>query len=86
MSQVSTILVYGKPNCVQCKATVRALEKADADYDYLDVSTDSALFDYLASQGVSQMPFVEVVEAQDGEGVVVDSWSGFNPDKIKEYV
>ena len=31
-----TITVYTKPNCVQCKATFRALDKAGIDYTAVD--------------------------------------------------
>lgn len=32
------------------------------------------------------MPHVEIVETVDGVKSVKDSWSGFQPDKIDEYV
>ena len=34
------ITVYPKPNCVQCNATYRALDKAGLSYQTVDISLD----------------------------------------------
>ena len=36
------IIVYSKPNCVQCNATYRALDKRGISYDVVDVTEDAA--------------------------------------------
>ena len=68
------ITVYSKPNCVQCNATYRALDKAGLDYRTVDVSVDDEALNRVKSLGYAQAPVV-VVGA--------DHWSGFRPDKIK---
>lgn len=69
------ITVYSKPNCVQCTATKRALDKAGLIYEVIDISTDDQARDQLAARGFQSAP---VVFAGD------DSWSGFRPERIKE--
>ena len=68
------ITVYSKPNCVQCNATYRALDKAGVSYETVDVTADAEALAQVKSLGYAQAPVV--VAGQD-------HWSGFRPDKIK---
>lgn len=79
---MAQVIVYSKPQCVQCKATTRALDKQGLAYKSIDVTESPDHFDYLKGLGVLQMPYVEVVDAEDSSSVK-DSWTGFNPEKIK---
>ncbi|WP_194948857.1 glutaredoxin-like protein NrdH [Actinomyces trachealis] len=72
-----TITVYSKPNCVQCSATYRALDKAGLPYETVDISVDTEALEQVKSLGYAQAP---VVMAGG------DHWSGFRPDKIKAVV
>lgn len=72
-----TITVYSKPNCVQCTATYRALDKAGVEYSVIDISEDPDARDYVLSLGHLQAPVVMAA----GE-----HWSGYRPDKIKAVV
>ncbi|MBV7363104.1 glutaredoxin-like protein NrdH [Actinomycetaceae bacterium TAE3-ERU4] len=72
-----TITVYSKPNCVQCTATYRALDKQGAQYTVVDLSQDEKALDYVRSLGHAQAP---VVVAGDL------NWAGFRPDMIKRVV
>lgn len=69
-----SITLYTKPNCVQCNATKRALDKQGLDYETVDLTEDVNALDHIKGLGFQQAP---VVFAGD------DSWSGFRPDKIK---
>ena len=71
---MSRITVYTKPNCVQCTATFKALDKAGITYAKVDISVDAEARDYVMALGYLQAP---VVMAGD------DHWSGFRPDRIK---
>lgn len=71
------ITVYSKPNCVQCNATYRALDKAGLDYATVDVSEDAQALAQVKALGYAQAPVVVAGE---------DHWSGFRPDKIKALV
>ncbi|KGF04629.1 MAG: glutaredoxin-like protein NrdH [Actinomyces urogenitalis] len=68
------ITVYSKPNCVQCNATYRALDKAGLEYSTVDISVDVEALEQVKALGYTQAP---VVMAGG------DHWSGFRPDKIK---
>ena len=71
---MSRITVYTKPNCVQCTATFKALDKAGITYEKVDISVDVEARDYVMALGYLQAP---VVVAGD------EHWSGFRPDRIK---
>ncbi|MDO4901889.1 glutaredoxin-like protein NrdH [Actinomyces sp.] len=68
------ITVYSKPNCVQCSATYRALDKAGLSYETVDITLDAEALEQVRSLGYAQAPVVMA----GGE-----HWSGFRPDKIK---
>lgn len=70
-----TVTVYGKPGCVQCTATMRALDAAGVAYSEVDVSTDNAAREHVKELGFFQAP---VVECDD------TAWSGFRPDLIDQ--
>lgn len=72
-----SVTVYSKPACVQCNATVRALDKAGIDYSIIDITQDEQARDYVMSLGYLQAPIVVAGE---------DHWSGFRPDRIRELV
>ena len=72
------ITVYSKPNCVQCTATYRALDKAGVEYTVIDISQDADARDYVMSLGYLQAP---VVVLADGH-----HWSGFKDREIKAAV
>ena len=68
------ITVYSKPNCVQCSATYRALDKAGLVYRTVDVALDVEALEQVRALGYAQAPVVVAGE---------DHWSGFRPDRIK---
>lgn len=70
--------LYSKPNCQQCRMTVRklaALGVRESDYTTVDVSKDEAAFKYVT----------ETLNHQQAPVVVVDTttqpvhWSGYVP-------
>ena len=68
------ITIYSKPNCVQCTATYRAMDKAGLSYETVDISLDAQALEQVKSLGYAQAPVVVAGE---------DHWSGFRPYKIK---
>jgi len=67
------VTVYTKPNCVQCDATKRQMDKLGIKYATVDITEDKAAYDMIISKGFQAAP---VVITDD------DAWSGFNLDKI----
>lgn len=51
-----TITVYTKPNCVQCNATYKALDKEGIAYNKVDISLDDDARDYVMALGYLQAP------------------------------
>ncbi|GAB3192036.1 glutaredoxin-like protein NrdH [Nesterenkonia suensis] len=72
---MTDVVVYSKPQCVQCTATYRALDKAGITYEVVDIMQDDEAYAYVQSLGVMQAP---VVVAGD------EHWSGFRPDLIAQ--
>lgn len=70
-----SVTVYSKPACVQCNATVRALDKKGITYNVIDMSQDMEALEQVRAMGYMQAPVVMAGE---------DHWSGFRPDKIAE--
>ncbi|MGV8927708.1 MAG: glutaredoxin-like protein NrdH [Ewingella sp.] len=68
-----SITIYSKPDCVQCHATYRALDKHGIAYEVIDLTEDAAALGQVRAMGYQQVP---VIVAGD------DHWSGFRPDKI----
>ncbi|MGC5225120.1 glutaredoxin-like protein NrdH [Micromonospora sp. DT81.3] len=68
------LTIYSKPGCVQCTATMRALDSAGIAYRVIDLTTDAAALDRLKSDGYLQAPVIESAG---------DIWTGFRPDKIE---
>ncbi|GCE40991.1 Glutaredoxin-like protein NrdH, required for reduction of Ribonucleotide reductase class Ib [Rhodococcus wratislaviensis] len=68
-----TVTVYTKPDCVQCNATHRALDKEGVDYSIVDLTENPSARDRVMGLGYLQAP---VVVAGD------QHWSGFRPDRI----
>ena len=52
------VTVYTKPGCPQCRATVRALDRAELAYRLVDLTEDSDARDYLLSLGYLAAPVV----------------------------
>ncbi len=67
--------VYTKPNCVQCDATKRMMDKLGVEYTTIDIAANPEELDKLIQMGYKSAP---VVITND------DSWAGFQPDKISD--
>jgi glutaredoxin-like protein NrdH len=68
------VTVYSKPECPQCHATRRALEKHGVEHNVVDVTTEPGAREYLLGLGYMSAPVVVTDQ---------DHWSGFRPDRIK---
>jgi glutaredoxin-like protein NrdH len=65
-------VVYTKPNCPACTATIRHLEKRGIAYDTEPINDD--VLKQAAAAGIASAPIVLV------EGKAV--WGGYRPDAI----
>ena len=72
----SAVTVYTKPDCVQCDATKRTLNKHGIPFIEINLSDNMEVLDRLKAAGWMRAP---IVETANGE-----MWSGFRPDKIRD--
>lgn len=68
-----TVTVIGKPGCVRCTATERALDTAKIEFEKVDATQQPEYMDKVLELGYKEFP---VVLAGD------EHWSGFRLDKI----
>jgi glutaredoxin-like protein NrdH len=71
--RIMSIIIYSKPDCVQCNATYRALDRQGIAYQVIDLTTDDTALNHVKSLGYQQVP---VIVAGDRH------WSGFRPDLL----
>lgn len=72
---MSAITVWSKPNCVQCKAVYRTLDKAGAPYTVKNLPDFPEKLEEFIAAGHTSAPVVEA----DGH----ETFAGFNPDALK---
>lgn len=75
-----TIEVLSKPACVQCTQSKKTLDRKGLAFTEIDIIEDAAAYE-LATTVLGYMA-APVVILRDETGEIVDSWSGFQPDKI----
>ena len=69
------IKVYTKEKCIQCKMTKKLMNRLGVDYTEINIDEDKEALDYLKEKGVKSAPYIETEN---------ESWTGFQPDKIKQ--
>lgn len=73
---MSGVVLYSKPDCVQCDRTKKLFETKGVIYTEVDLTKDSGAFKFVTEKlGYSAAPVV-VTET--------DHWYGFRPDKISQ--
>lgn len=70
-----TVTVYSKPQCVQCDATYRALDKKGIEYAVVNLMLHPDAMEFVRKLGYQQAPVV-VTDDQH--------WSGYRPDLINK--
>jgi glutaredoxin-like protein NrdH len=72
---VPGVTVYTKPGCVQCRATLRALQRTGLAFVTVDITTDPQARDFILSLGYLRAPVVVAGSLH---------WSDFRPDRIAD--
>ncbi|MCD9464899.1 NrdH-redoxin [Photobacterium phosphoreum] len=70
-----SVIVYSKPNCMQCMATKRALDTREIDYQSIDLSLNKNALEKVIQLGYREAPVVIIGDKH---------WSGFRPDLIEQ--
>ncbi|MFC9769305.1 glutaredoxin domain-containing protein [Rhodococcus jostii] len=72
------VTVYSKPNCIGCTATKRLLTRLEIPHTVVDITEDSAAYEYVKSLGYSSAPVV-VAELSAG----TQHWAEFREERIR---
>lgn len=75
-----TITLLEKPHCPQCSVTKRYLDKRDIPYRVEEFNDDT-----LSLARTLKYSSAPVVLVKDKSGALIDSWSGFRPERISNY-
>lgn len=72
-----TVTVYWGEGCQPCKATKWWLEKKGIEYEAIQVTPENK--DEL---GIMSVPVVKITEGKESGGRILDTWTGFRPDRL----
>lgn len=72
------IVVYGKPDCIQCHWTRKELDKMELIYEYIDVTIDRDAARDVNRMGYTAMPVVVVSNSRR-----VEKWAGLKLDRLR---
>ncbi|MDF7637440.1 glutaredoxin-like protein NrdH [Leuconostocaceae bacterium ESL0958] len=73
---MSEITVFTKNNCIQCKMTKQFLDRANLDYQEINIEEQPAYLAQLKEEGFRQTPVVKV----SGQA----AFAGFQPGELKK--
>ncbi|MFC6465080.1 glutaredoxin-like protein NrdH [Marinilactibacillus sp. GCM10026970] len=71
-----TVIVYSKPNCMQCNFTKKFLEDKGIPFEIKDIAENEAAIEEVKSLGFSSLPVVLA------EGL--EAFNGFRPDMLNQ--
>jgi glutaredoxin-like protein NrdH len=80
MYAMNSNVLFSKKDCMGCFASETFFESNGIEYEIKKIDEDQEALEFVKSLGFSQAPVVVIYRG----GVIVSSWSGFNPDKILE--
>lgn len=72
------LIVYYKPNCIQCEMTKMWLTQNKIQFESVDVSEHSEKLEEIKLNGFQQLPVVTL------DKYFENAWSGFNVDRLEE--
>ncbi|AEB29998.1 ribonucleotide reductase, NrdH-redoxin [Carnobacterium sp. 17-4] len=78
MMAQKTIIVYSKPNCMQCNFTKKYLEDKGVSYEVKDIFESEEALNEVKELGFSSVPVISV-EGQE-------AFNGFRPDLLDQLV
>lgn len=77
------LIMYTQKPCVQCNASYRKADGLGLEYEIKELTEQPVeVVEGFKKRNHLRAPVLVVV---DDDGVEIDIWSGFNPDKIEEF-
>lgn len=71
------IIVFSKPNCMQCNFTKKFLDEHELEYQVVDVIENPHALKLIKDYGYTGVPVVAL-------NTLDNSWYGFRPDLLEE--
>ncbi len=78
-----TVEVFSKSGCVACRQSMKTLDRLGVPYAHKNIEEDEAAYNKVKSLGFMQAPVIIVT---DEAGRVVNSFSGYQPEKLEALV
>lgn len=72
---MAPVILYSKPNCMQCNFTKKFLEDKNIPFEVRDVMESQEALEEVKSLGFASLPVVVI----DGQ----EPFSGFRPDRLE---
>lgn len=69
------VKIYSRDDCMSCRLTKKALEKAGVKFEVIDLDTHPEVIELLRAKGLQSLPVVE----SRGEAI-----AGYRPDKLRQ--
>ena len=86
MSKILIVHTKSETACVQCDLTLSTADKEGIATDPRPgIDTREREAELLTFKGEHSLSAAPIVEVDDGNGVIIDRWAGFQPLKIKEH-
>ena len=82
-----SVILYTKPQCVQCTATKRLLDREGIAFHPVNLPDEPEALEYIKELGYQQAPVVVLTNGDvvsDRNGQVIVHWSGFRPDLLNQ--
>lgn len=74
------VTMLTKPQCVQCRMTVKKLDLHDIEYKSIDITESEAALEWCRERDFFQAPVLIVGDMSSDD---FDAWSGYQPSKIE---
>lgn len=72
------VILYSKPNCMQCMFTKKHLDQIGAAYEIRDVSVSEEALEEVRAMGFQSVPVVHAAGMQ--------AFNGFRPDLLEQLI
>ena len=77
------LIVYAKPNCIQCEMTKIWLDQNKIQFESVDTEANPEALELLSRYGWQTLPVVAIDDEISDNS---KSWSGFQVDKLEELI
>lgn len=77
---MNKVTMYGKPDCRDCLTAKKWLEENNIPYEYIDITTDTKIKEWIIGEGHRQVPQFYI----GGELTIHGGWKAFKGIGVEE--